>query len=277
MQNYAFTQDNIRLNRVVHAEDAELNWLFFPGGPGGDSSILNGLIEAIDVPGNITLVDLPGNGTHAVEQPYDYDQWLELFIPFIKSVKNPVFVGHSFGGMLPLLFPELEDLLLGCVIMNTTPGLWLEEAARLAKENNLPDLTEDMAAFNANPSQETFEQAMQACMPYYFPKETLAKGAEILGKAHIVYQAAVWWQHKAIEMNYNAQWIPQSVETLIIGGEYDYITPYSMFAKDERFERENITKTCITGAGHAPWVEKPERVKALFSEFAANLAQRTRA
>lgn len=45
----------------------------------------------------------------------------------------------------------LKDILKGCVILNSSPVLWLEEAVAYSKQFDLPDLTEDMQAFIQNP------------------------------------------------------------------------------------------------------------------------------
>lgn len=46
-----------------------------------------------------------------------------------------------------MLYPELEGILQGCVILNSAPVLWLEEAVAYSKQFDLPDLTEDMQIF----------------------------------------------------------------------------------------------------------------------------------
>ena len=78
----------------------------------------------------------------------------------------------------------------------------LEEAAIYSKQFDLPDLTNDMQTFIQNPSQETFNAALNACIPYYFPKETLEKGRELLSQVPFQYRAAVWGQIKAVKGNY---------------------------------------------------------------------------
>jgi pimeloyl-ACP methyl ester carboxylesterase len=175
MPNYFYDQDQVRYELCQTNGGDNVNWLLFPGGPGADSSYLHSLVDELHLPGNVWLIDLPGNGSN-INASYsdDYDLWFEFFPRIVKRFDNPVVVGHSFGGMLPLLYPELEDYLKGCVVLNSSPALWMEEAASYAKQFDLPDLTNDMQAFIQNPNQETFNAALGACMPYYFPKETLA-------------------------------------------------------------------------------------------------------
>ncbi|KGP62681.1 hypothetical protein EP47_02535 [Legionella norrlandica] len=172
--------------------------------------------------------------------------------------------------MLPLLYPELEKIISGLVVLNSAPCLWLEEAVKKAKDLNLPDLSLEMQIFTENPTQETFNQALVACIPYYFPKE-LAIGREKLLALPFNFVPAVWWQRKAIEINFEAKWIPQQVPTLIVSSEFDAICPSILFMEDERFQRPNIYKQYIKNAGHMPWIEKPSEIKEIFTNYLSNI------
>ncbi len=264
--NYFYDDNHVRYNLVSTNGKENFNWLFLPGGPGVDSSYFLDLLQVIQIPGNVWLIDLPGNGSHEVKQD-NFDTWMDIFLPTIRRFDNPILVGHSFGGELPLLFPALEDILSGLVLFNTSPCLWWEEAAARAKELNLPDLSLEMQIFIENPTQETFNQALLACAPYYFPEETLAIGKKMLSDLPVNFHAAVWWLRKAVEINFNAKWVPKNVPTLIIGAEFDAITPFSLFIKDGRFNRDNIVQHLIHNAGHFPWLEKPKEIKELFTNF----------
>jgi pimeloyl-ACP methyl ester carboxylesterase len=268
--HYFYDKNNIRYNLVSTNGGKPINWIFIPGGPGGDSSYFLGLTELLQCLGNTWLVDFPGNGNHNVQKD-GFDNWLSIFVPMVKQFQNPVIVGHSFGGILPLLYNEMEDLLKGLVIIDSTPSLWLEEAAKFATDHNLPDLTKEMTEFTINPNQDTFSQALNACTPYYFPPKTLEYGRKLLKSLPFAFEAAVWWQRKAIETSYNASWIPQNVKTLIIGGEFDAITPFSLFEKDERFNRKNIERILVKNAGHLPWIEEPEKVRKIIKKFEADI------
>ena len=140
MRNYLYDENHVRYELYHTGEGKPFNWLFFSGGPGADSSYFHALVDELKLPGNVWLVDLPGNGTNIPHQPEDFDKWFSLFPTIIKKFTNPVLVGHSFGGMFPLLFPELEHSLKGFVILNSAPSLWLEEAVAYSKQFALPDL-----------------------------------------------------------------------------------------------------------------------------------------
>ncbi|MBX7067280.1 MAG: alpha/beta hydrolase [Parachlamydiales bacterium] len=271
MKNYFYDAGQVRYHLYQSNGGHAINWLFFPGGPGADSSYLTSLVDCLDLPGNVWLIDLPGNGDHVVD--VDFDSWMEIFPKVIQKFQNPVLVGHSFGGMLPLLYPEMEEFLKGFVILNSAPSLWLEAAFHYSRQFELPDLTKEMQEFTANPSQETFDAALAACMPYYFPKETLEKGRAMLLQVPFQYPPAVWWQRKVIELNFTAKWVPQTVPTMIVGAKYDCIVPFSLFEKDQRFHRDNIQLLFLKDAGHCGWIENPKAMNEAFAQFAKTVAK----
>lgn len=271
--NYLYDSNHVRYELYQTNGGKPYNWLFLPGGPGADSSYLRSLVDELNLPGNVWLIDLPGNGNNLDESiAGQFDKWFEILPASIKRFENPVLVGHSFGGMFPLLFPELESYLKGFVILNSAPALWLEEAVAYSKQFDLPDLSKEMAEFTQNPCQETFKAALSACMPYYFPKETLEKGRKLLLQVPFQYLPAAWWQKKAIELNLSAKWIPLTVPTLIVGAKYDCICPYSLFEKDARFHRKNIQFLFIKDAGHIGWVENPKAIRKAFEGIISRLS-----
>ncbi len=275
LEKYTYDENFVRFELVKKADQKSYNWVFLPGGPGCDSRFFKELIEILDLPGNVWLIDLPGNGDNVknISDDYDYDNWIDIFVSTIKKFDNPILVGHSFGGMFPLLFPELENHLKGFVILHSAPSLWLEEAAKYAKNFDVPDLTYEMQELINNPNQETFDIALQACLPYYVKKETVPLLKEKIGEIPFHFRPAVWWQKKVIELNFSAKWIPQNVPTVIVGGKYDCICPFHLFKNDKRFNRPNIVFRYIEDAGHISWIENPKAIKTIFDEFLSRISK----
>ena len=246
------------------------NWLFIPGGPGADSMYFLDLISQLNMPGNYWLIDFPANGSNiskTVSAEYNFELWSECLLSTVSGFDKAIIVGHSFGGMFPLMFPELENRLTGFVILNSAPSLWLEEAAKYAQEKGIPLLKEPMAEFEYKPNDKTFKKALMACAPYYFTEKNLKKGKELLKKLPFNYHAAVWWLKKVNEINFQAEWVPKKVKTLIIGASHDFITPFSLFEKDARFCRNNIILKKINNAGHFPVVGAGSDCKRVFYLF----------
>lgn len=276
MSHYFYDDNQIRYELIGNQTSGPYNWLFLPGGPGADSCYFHSLNHILELPGNVWLIDFPGNGGNIlnIDSDYDFNNWFNIFIPMVKKFKNPIIVGHSFGGMFPLLFPELEQYLAGFVILNSMPALWLSEAVEYAKNFDLPDISQQVQEFTKHPNQTTFKTLLDVCIPYYFPKKTLEKGKAFLADVPFQYKPSVWWLRKAAEMNFSAKWIPQHVPTLIIGGTYDCMCPFSIFQKDLRFQRANIKLHNIEDAGHIGWVENPQAVKNAFSRFITTLGSK---
>jgi len=101
--------DNItwdaRGTRYTLAQDHEgaYNWLFIPGGPGADASYFLPFIQQLHLPGKTWLIDFPGNGDNTKDQAAtSFDDWSDCLLEVVQKFKNPICVGHSFGGMLAL-------------------------------------------------------------------------------------------------------------------------------------------------------------------------------
>ncbi len=124
-----------------------------------------------------------------------------------------------------------------------------------------------MADFDRNPNNETFKKALLACAPYYFPANHLENGIKLLDQIPFNYHAAIWWLKRVSSTNFSAKWIPEKVLTLIIGSSDDCMTPITLFEQDKRFSRKNIHIEKIDDAGHFPWLEQMEVIKAKFKSF----------
>lgn len=272
-RQFFYDEDRVRYELVQTNGRKSYNWLFLPGGPGMDSSYFHNLIDLLDLPGNVWLIDLPGSGTNAKGED-DFNRWFEIFPRVIQRFSNPVLVGHSFGGEFSLLFPELEQKLKGFVILHSSPSLWAEAAVDYAKQFNYPSFDDEIGAFAANPSVETFRAALNVCMPYYFPPEGMEAGKKFFADTSIHYQACLWWLQKATEMQFSATWIPEKVPTLIIGGKYDCMCPYTLFQNDPRFDRDNMTHLLIKNGGHFSWLDNPKAIQKAFAKFVRELSKK---
>lgn len=247
------------------------NWLFLAGGPGADSQYLNELIECLKVPGQLWRVDLPENGSNQLSdtylKDYDFEKWEPALRFLLKSIDNPILVGHSFSGLYPLLFPEIENDLRGLVLLNSATRPWIENAMKMAKIKNLPSFEKEMAEFLSNKSDETFAKARKIFYHYYFNPDQLEKGTKILSRAPFNYHASCWWLTKAPSIDFDNLLIP-SIPTLIIGGSEDSAVP---FQRDERYLKANIKIHEIKGASHFPWLDNPEEVNRLFNDFLSDV------
>lgn len=78
-----YTPSGVRL-RKHSVRDGELNWLLLPGGPGIGSESLHELADAMEVPGTIWLVDLPGDGSNADPERGDpFHSWPGVLVEYL--------------------------------------------------------------------------------------------------------------------------------------------------------------------------------------------------
>lgn len=253
------------------------NWLFLAGGPGADSEYFNELIDVLELPGNVWLVDLPENGGNKLNSEYqaDYDfntLWEASLKHVLKSLNNVILVGHSFSGLYPLLFPEIEKDLLGLVIINSASRPWIDQALKKAKTKNLPSFENEMAEFLANKTPETFNRARKVFAYYYFTPKTFKQGNEILFRGAFNFHAMNWWLSKAPSIDFDLLLVP-SVPTLIIGGSEDCAVPFERYLEDERYRKPNIWIEEIKGGSHFPWLEKPYEIRALFHDYIGKIPE----
>ena len=116
-----YTRSGVRMRRHS-SRPGELNWLLLPGGPGIGSESLHELAAAMDVPGSIWLVDLPGDGSNTVHSPDDpFRAWPHVLVEAAKAVPNAIFAGHSTGGMYLLATPAVREHISGLVLLDTAP------------------------------------------------------------------------------------------------------------------------------------------------------------
>jgi pimeloyl-ACP methyl ester carboxylesterase len=233
------------------------------------------LVENLNMPGNYWLIDLPMNGTndHFKNPSYDdYAQWGNLLVQVIEKFENPVLVGHSFGGYLPLFCPKLENTLKGLIILNSVPTLQSDIFAKVAHEHELLSLSEAQGNFIEKMNLKSLQDLyIQESFYFFAPKDRDDGINKIIKKMQFSIPAEHWWYTKGAQSYKKITWVPQKTPTLIIGGSNDYITPLSVFGSDHRFKRNNIEIQQIPGAGHFPWFEQPKLLNNILMQFTKNL------
>jgi pimeloyl-ACP methyl ester carboxylesterase len=269
--NEIWTSSGVRLRLRAHRE-GELNWLFLPGGPGIGSESLFELIDAVAAPGSSWAVDLPGDGSNVGVDGDPFAAWPQVLIEAAEAVPNPVYVGHSTGGMYLLSTPALEGLLRGLVLVSTAPDAsWLPAFAEMTRSHQLPAVDEATEAYAADPSDERLREIAVRSAPWNFTPEGVAAGAELL--ARMPYNgAAVDWSDRNFDSIYAATWWPRELPTLIVSGGEDRIVTQRLW-EDARFEGPNVMRREIEGGAHFPWIERPEGVRAAFDALTQALTE----
>ncbi len=270
-----WTQDGARLQLQSASPDVHgLNWLFLPGGPGLGSESLSDLTRALKLvlPGNIWHLDLPGDGSNRLhDKPISGSR--KALLQAVSAFECVILVAHSSLGMFAQTIPELESVLRGLVLIGSAPDVsWQAQFATYT--TTLADSDADLAAakYAEHPGDETLRSLLIAAAGNSFVTDaTLFAGRALMRTLPINSRAS---QHESDVFDsdhYRASWIPTCINALIINGEFDHITPHSLFKNNPQYQRSNILVREIPGAGHYPWFENPQEVKAAFLAFMESL------
>jgi pimeloyl-ACP methyl ester carboxylesterase len=268
MQDVHFTPNGVRLRKVA-ARPGALNWLLLPGGPGIGSESLQELADALDTPGTTWLVDLPGDGSNRAPPgaPADpFAVWPHAVLEAAQAVENPVFVGHSTGGMYLLATPELDGVLKGLALLDTAPdAAWHAKFVEMTQRHPLPAVDAATAIYEADRRDENIAAIAIASAPWNFTPAGLQRGRALL--ARMPYNAAaVAWSDAHFDHTYQARWWPKTIPVLRLAGQHDRIVWQGGWRRPE-FQGPNVLDRVIEGGGHFPWIENPEAVRAAFGEL----------
>jgi len=175
--NIEWDENGTRYQLILSTQGSN-NWIFLPGGAGADSCYFLDLINFLQLPGKSWVIDFPSNGSNIKDgqESYQFDEWDKCLLNVISKFEKPILIGHSFGGMFPFLFPELENLLKGFISIGTAPKIDPEENQKMINARNIIFSTAARDEFNKNPNNETFKKALLERSACHFPPSTLEKG-----------------------------------------------------------------------------------------------------
>ena len=268
-----FTPSGVRLLRRAE-RPGDLSWLFLSGGPGIGSESLEGLMDALDVPGTLWGVDLPGDGSNVSPPgcPDDpFSVWPCALLEAARAVPNPVFVGHSTGGMYLLSCPKLEPLLVGMALVSTAPDAsWHPRFLAMTERHPLPEVDAAYARYEAERTPERLRDVAVASAEWNFAPSCVDVGRELL--ARMPYRPeAVDWSDAHFDHVYSARWWPSTLPTLVLSGSDDRIVDQSQWDSPV-YAAENVQRRAVEGGAHFPWVEEPQWVRKAFGDLADRIA-----
>ena len=268
----SWTGSGVRLRRRI-SRTGLLNWLFLPGGPGIGSESLHELVDVAELPGTSWLVDLPGDGSNvaAPGAPADpFGAWPQVLLEAADAVPNPVFVGHSTGGMYLLSTPDLDDRLAGLVLISTAPvASWLPAFVAMTEQHPLPAVVAATEVYENDPTDPHLAAIAVASAAWNFGPDTVETGRELLGRMPF-NRRAVDWSDRNFDHTYAAAWWPATVPTLIVSGADDRIVTQQLW-DDKRYRGKHITRTIIDRGAHFPWIENPAAVRDALQDFAGRI------
>ncbi|MEO8777745.1 MAG: alpha/beta fold hydrolase [Rhodanobacter sp.] len=261
-----YTTSGVRM-RLHSSSTGKLNWLLLPGGPGLGSESLQELANALDVPGSIWLVDLPGDGSNAARVDRDpFALWPQVLVEAAQAVADPIFVGHSTGGMYLLATPQLRGLIRGLVLLDTAADCsWHAQFVEMTRHHPLPAFDRAAALYEQDPSTANLMRLAVASADWNFTSKALDAGRALL--AGLPYNgAAVAWSDMNFDHTYKAAWWPVDIPVLRLWGECDHIVSQQSWAADD-YATTNVMTRAIADAGHFPWIDQPAAVTSAFNEY----------
>ncbi|MDR3477216.1 MAG: alpha/beta hydrolase [Gammaproteobacteria bacterium] len=263
-----YSKYGYRINQISHAPG--YNWLFLPGGPGLGSEYLIAHCKKLKLPGTITVLDFPKDGTNE-QGILGIQHWQEGLVDLLKNFHRPILVTHSFSGMLVLSMPDIEKHLAGLVLMNTTTvNSFFEHVSAMRDKHQLPDLLPAASAYHLNPSNQTYREFWDTYKYYCFTADEMAEGEKIIPLFAFNNES----YHYAIThffMNYSCKWHPTTIPLMTITSENDFICPPLIFKQDKRFQSHNVINKVIIKAGHCPWLIYFDAVQECFNEYIEKL------
>ncbi|HLX53341.1 MAG TPA: alpha/beta hydrolase [Aquella sp.] len=180
---------------------------------------------------------------------------------------RPILIGHSTGAKFIQSTPELEQLAGGFVLMDTAPDMaWKKTFEQHIQQNITESITNCASQYAANPGNETLRSLLIASLKFCFMPESLNAGIKMMEQLPINHMAADW-SDQHFDPTYKAKFIPKSLPTLILAGEYDQITPITVYTEKPEYHRKNILIESISNAGHYPWFDNPKKVLHIFLKF----------
>ena len=261
-----YTPSGVRM-RLHSSRAGNLNWLLLPGGPGLGSESLQELADALDVPGSIWLVDLPGDGSNTARADDDpFAQWPQVLVEAAQAVADAIFVGHSTGGMYLLATAQLRGLIRGLVLLDTAADYsWHAQFVAMTQNHPLPAFDRAAATYEQDPSVANLMRLAVASAEWNFTPQALDAGRTLL--ARLPYNgAAVAWSEANFDHTYKAAWWPIDIPVLRLSGDCDRIVSQQSWDVED-YATTNVMTRVIPDAGHFPWIDNPVAVTNAFHEF----------
>ncbi|MEO6926810.1 MAG: alpha/beta hydrolase [Rhodanobacter sp.] len=254
--------------RLHSSRTGKLDWLLLPGGPGLGSESLHELADALNVPGSVWLVDLPGDGSNTTRADGEpFAQWPHVLVEAAQAVSDAIFVGHSTGGMYLLATAQLRGLVRGLALLDTAADCsWHARFLEMTRSHPLPAFDRAAAAYERDPSAANLMRLAVASAEWNFTPQALDAGRALL--ARLPYNGgAVAWSEANFDHTYKAAWWPSDVPVLRLWGDCDQIVSQQSWDACE-YATSNVMTRVILGAGHFPWIDNPVAVTNAFSDFA---------
>jgi pimeloyl-ACP methyl ester carboxylesterase len=259
----SFYAHTIKVSNIIPREGP--SWILIPGGPGMGPEYLSELFGRLDLKGSIWTFDILDANRKSLPDEEIVDDWKHSLLEAAKTLKPALIFGHSFGGMLALSTKELEKYIAGLILADSDPVDWLKDCA------DPPIPKSEMAVWgkklNDAPSDSLYRDFFSAIAPYYFSKECLRAGRELLDRNSYSYRTFQIGNDKFFS-NYEMAIDLRPIPVFCLAGERDIITPMNIYQRSAQFkEKKDAQYFSIPGGGHFPWVENFQEVSSVLQRI----------
>ncbi len=249
-----FDNQDISLYYEKYGEEKEHAILLLPGW-GDTRKTFHYLLEELQKEHTIYIFDYPGFGNtkfpHHDLTIYDYALLIKAFVEK-EELKEPILIGHSFGGRIAILLAGYYHLPISKIILLDSAGILPTQTFYQKIKNKIYRILKKLGTI--------------------FPKKQQKKYLEWLlqkfGSSD--YRSLPIDMRKTFQNVVKEDLFPYLKEinapTLLIWGEKDATTPFED-GKKMKAEISDSGLVLIEGTGHFPYLENPYYVYKIIRTF----------
>jgi len=245
------------------------------GGPGFDHSGMRPYFDRFADTHHVVYIDHRGNGRSSGEtETLNLAQWgddVKAFCDALGIVK-PIVYGNSFGGMVAMSYGTRHPGHPGKLILSSTAArMHMDETLAIFEARGGANARDVAERFWRTFDDKSFADYTRLCMPLYNPPGNSEGTAAVRRRAIMRIDTMRHFSLGEIQtMNALPQLAKIACPTLVIGGDYDPITPvicsqeiYAALPTDLR--RLEI----FEGVGHGVHRDQPEKAERVLRAFLA--------
>lgn len=230
--------------------------VLFLHGWGSSSDAFKFIINSFKDKYKLTAVDLPGFGkSEMIPSPWTVSDYCDFVLEFIEkaNIKNPVFVGHSFGGRLIIKLAGLNKIQPEKIILIDAAGIKHKKTFRQKTKQ---------ATFKSIKNVLNVPLWRKPCKPLLDKARNYFGSSDYNNAPPVLRQTLV----NTVNEDLTCYLDGISASTLLIYGENDTATPVS----DAEIMKSKIKDSglcVIENAGHFSFIDQPVKVNLIINSF----------
>ena len=222
-------------------------------GWGNNRLTFNYLINDLKDYFTIYIIDYPGFGNSSLNKDLTIYDYTNIIYQFIKklNLENPILIGHSFGGRIISILTTTYNIKIKKLLLIDVAGL-KEYNFKVYIKKKIYKLLKLLVKLLPKKSRNKYLNKLFnkfASNDYKLLPNNLYKTFKNI-----------------ISINLKDYYKKINLETLILWGEYDNITPYKMGIKLNKLIK-NSTLIKINNTKHFPYLEKRYLVNKIIYEY----------